>query len=321
MGYAHTVSKKVVCSKAARKILFSIIGFVFTDFFATAQSPVAIEIEKFPIIDSLNSRNPVCIQYCDDVENAYKAFAAGKKPQQFFYVYKAVKGDTLFSIAAQCSIPYETIATVNALPQSQFPIEGISLLLPTVAGIFITDTPKNDIEILLRNKYDSVFEENSNMLYTIKGRTYCFLEQERFDPTIRAFFLDSGMKLPVKHGILTSPFGMRKSPISGKWKFHKGIDLAVPVGTPVFACRNGIVLQCRKNDSVFGNYIVLKHDNGMTSIYAHLSRILVTEGTIVNGGSKIGLSGSSGESTGPHLHFEIRINGISTDPVDMVPVK
>ncbi|MCI1209883.1 MAG: M23 family metallopeptidase [Treponema sp.] len=285
------------------------------------QKTVSIPREKIPTITSLDSYNPVFIQYSEEVENAYKNFAAGKKNVQNFYRYVVEKNDTLFQIAARCSVPYETVATLNNITDTAELTAGSELVLPVVAGIFIADKPKSNIEILLRNKYAFRFEDSQFMLYNYNGRIYCFLENVRFDSTVRAFFLDSEMKLPVAHGILTSPYGMRESPFTGKMSFHKGIDLAVPVGTAVLACKHGVVIAAVKNNSVFGNYVILKHDNGMTSVYAHLSRILVKKGQAVYGGNELGLSGNSGESTGPHLHFEVRINGIAKNPANLLPLE
>jgi murein DD-endopeptidase MepM/ murein hydrolase activator NlpD len=95
--------------------------------------------------------------------------------------------------------------------------------------------------------------------------------------------------------------------------FHPGIDLRAATGTPVYAARDGIVGETGTL-AIYGYYIILNHDGGFQSVYAHLEKILVTKGTSVTAGTLIAESGNSGVSTGPHLHFEIRRNGIPTDP-------
>ena len=140
----------------------------------------------------------------------------------------------------------------------------------------------------------------------------------RFTATTRAFFIDSNILMPLEKSNITSDYGMRISPISGNWKFHKGIDLGASEGTPVYACKNGKVVVCVKNDKTFGNYIILSHSDGMTSVYAHLSKINVKKDEIIRKGYQIGNVGSTGAVTGPHLHFEIRKNGIATNPFDMI---
>ena len=128
------------------------------------------------------------------------------------------------------------------------------------------------------------------------------------------------MQLPLSKKIVTSGFGYRVSPITGKWKFHAGIDLAAPEGTEVYACKQGKVKTAAYSD-IYGNYIVLSHNNSTTSLYAHLSQILVQKNESVATGQKIGLTGTTGASTGPHLHFEVRENGTPMDPSKMIKTK
>ena len=122
------------------------------------------------------------------------------------------------------------------------------------------------------------------------------------------------MKPPLDFYWLSSDFGVRKSPFGGEQQFHKGIDMAAPEGTKVYACKAGSVISTVYMDKTFGNYIVIKHPNGLTSIYAHLSKIQVENGEKVTTGQQIGLVGKTGKVTGPHLHFEIRQGGKAEDP-------
>lgn len=112
---------------------------------------------------------------------------------------------------------------------------------------------------------------------------------------------------------LTSPFGYRWHPVTKEYKLHTGMDLGVPSGTPVYAMADGNVILSEYSDS-WGNYVIIYHGNGISSLYAHFSKRLVSVGETVKAGQKIGLSGSTGWSTGPHLHFEIRKNGTPIDP-------
>jgi murein DD-endopeptidase MepM/ murein hydrolase activator NlpD len=284
-----------------------------------AADAIALIPEHLPLIPSLSSYDDIFSQYCADVENNYMRIASGKGASKQFYAYKPTKNDTLFTIAAACSIPYETIATVNGISGIDETFTGKTLILPTTPGIFVCGTPESSIEILVERKYSSAIENSSKEWYTIQGRLFYFLLNERFSSTERAFFLDATLRMPLDNAVLTSGYGMRVSPISGNWKFHKGIDLAAPIGTPVYACKDGKVVCCIRGDPTFGNYIILRHDNGMTSVYAHLSKILIHDGDMVQKGAGIGLVGKTGAATGPHLHFEIRINGISKDPEKMLP--
>ena len=122
---------------------------------------------------------------------------------------------------------------------------------------------------------------------------------------------------PVK-GRISSHFGSRYHPILKKNKFHSGLDIAVPSGTQVKAADGGKVLISGWNGG-YGYYIAIDHGNGISTAYAHNSRLLVKEGDVVYQGQVIAGSGSTGLSTGPHLHFEVRINGAPVDPVKYLP--
>ena len=286
---------------------------------ASAQNGIMLQTEKLPRIPRLSSRDDVFKQYGIDVEENYKRSAAGKAKHVQFYAYTPTTDDTLFTVAAACSIPYETIATVNGIANIGDMAAGKTIILPTDAGLFVPETPESSIEILIEKKYFPVMENLSKEWYSINGRRFYFLHGERFGSTERAYFLDADFKMPLDASWLSSAYGMRMSPLSGEMRFHRGIDLAAPEGARVYSCKSGSVVRCTKGDPIYGNYVVLKHDKGMTSIYAHLSDVFVRKGDIVIGRTPIGLVGKTGAATGPHLHFEIRINGVSTDPRGLLP--
>lgn len=118
--------------------------------------------------------------------------------------------------------------------------------------------------------------------------------------------------VPASHRI-TSNFGYREHPTQGGNRFHYGIDISVPTGSNVLASKSGTVI-LSKYSSSYGNYIVISHGNGNTTLYAHLSKRLVEEGDNVKQGDVIAYSGSTGWSTGPHVHFEVSENGTRVDP-------
>jgi murein DD-endopeptidase MepM/ murein hydrolase activator NlpD len=112
---------------------------------------------------------------------------------------------------------------------------------------------------------------------------------------------------------VTSPFGMRMHPVLGYARMHNGMDIAVPTGTPIYSMAKGEVIIAQYMSS-YGNVVIIDHGNGLTSTYAHLSKISVSVGQVVEKGQMIGKSGNTGLSSGPHLHFEIRKNGTPVDP-------
>jgi murein DD-endopeptidase MepM/ murein hydrolase activator NlpD len=116
-------------------------------------------------------------------------------------------------------------------------------------------------------------------------------------------------------GPISSPFGMRTNPISGRFLMHTGIDIAVEMGTTVVAPADGRVISAGWNDGGYGNMIILDNGGSMSTLFAHLSQIYVGVDQEVKRGQAIGAVGSTGESTGPHLHFEVRIDGRPVDPM------
>jgi murein DD-endopeptidase MepM/ murein hydrolase activator NlpD len=114
-------------------------------------------------------------------------------------------------------------------------------------------------------------------------------------------------------GTITSPFGWRSNPFGGAPEFHQGLDIAAPTGTTVTAAASGTVIMAQWYGG-YGNYILIDHGGGYSTGYGHLSAIYVSDGQKVERGQAIGAVGSTGESTGPHLHFEVRIDGKPVDP-------
>ncbi|MEY8259701.1 M23 family metallopeptidase [Oscillospiraceae bacterium 50-60] len=119
--------------------------------------------------------------------------------------------------------------------------------------------------------------------------------------------------------VVTSEFGYRKDPFTGERKGHSGMDLAVPTGTSVRAALPGTVTVSTYNQGGYGYYVMIDHGNGLSTLYGHNSQLLARVGQTVEAGDVIALSGSTGRSTGPHLHFEVRINGERTNPRSYLP--
>ncbi len=114
-------------------------------------------------------------------------------------------------------------------------------------------------------------------------------------------------------GILRSSFGGRSDPFSGEGAFHTGVDLQTPSGTPVRVSGDGVVVSAGWGGS-YGKLVVVDHGNRLDTYYAHLSQLMVIPGEEVRRGEVIALSGSSGHATGPHLHYEVRLNGTAVNP-------
>jgi murein DD-endopeptidase MepM/ murein hydrolase activator NlpD len=128
----------------------------------------------------------------------------------------------------------------------------------------------------------------------------------------RSLYASTPSLWPVR-GWVTSPFGSRMSPFSGILKFHEGIDIAAQTGTPVTTPADGLVVKAGFSTG-YGNVVEISHGYGIKTVYAHNSRINVKEGQRVKRGEVISYVGDTGSSTGPHLHYEVRLNGLPVNP-------
>ena len=279
-------------------------------------------IPAFPVISRLDVRDLGFSQYLSDVENARRRIfnrnRNGETPEALaealtIYAYIPAETDTVFSLAARCNIPYAALATLNHIAHPGSFEEGLPLLLPSVPGVFIPENPESDLEqILASSRGDS---GGIPLTITREGRqeTFFFIPGADFTPTERTFFLNFNFRFPLRSYRISSPFGMRRNPVTGNMRLHEGLDLAAPAGTEVFATREGVVTDLGE-DPIYGKYIVIRHGDNWASLYGHLSVIGASLNGRVNTGSLIGRVGSTGQSTGPHLHFELRRNGQAQDP-------
>lgn len=310
---------RIPCFSVLKKSTFFLFLLLFVSSAISSEESVFVVVSKnLPSITEFSRRDVVFSQFCKTVAYNDVQYAAGRECLVEFYAYTCRGGDTLLSLHAATGIPYDTLATLNGISGLNENLAGRIVVVPVIKGIFVPLDPESAVETLLRAEISG---ERSAHQYAIDGRTFDFFPGARFSQTQRAFFLDTSFRLPLDTRIVSSGFGYRNSPVYGKWKFHKGIDFAAPSGEAVYSCKNGTVSFVFRNDAVFGNYIIISHQSGLTSVYAHLSKILVQQGETVRTGQKIGEIGQTGAVTGPHLHFEIRQNGKAADPDEFLPQK
>jgi murein DD-endopeptidase MepM/ murein hydrolase activator NlpD len=281
---------------------------------------------SLPRIKRLDHRDPAFAQYLGDVENSRRLLflaregrgPGGHAPERIagaltIYTYVPGEGEDLFTLAARCSIPYGTIASVNRLAHPEDLRAGRVLLLPSIPGIFIPQEPETDLERLIASSRNGG-EGVSISLGEAPGlERFFFIPGADLSPPERVFFLNRGFRFPLRHFRLTSPYGPRINPVTGIYGVHQGVDLAAPEGSPVYAAREGTVRELGE-DPIYGRYIILSHGDDWVSLYGHLSKIETVLREEVQSGTLIGRVGSSGQSTGPHLHFELRQNGQARDP-------
>jgi murein DD-endopeptidase MepM/ murein hydrolase activator NlpD len=225
------------------------------------------------------------------------------------YRYAPGPEEDLLSLAARCNIPYSGLATINRLSHPSLAAE---MLLPSVPGIYIPLEPASDLERLLAAARSG--QEGEVIRFGgADGGGFRFFPGDDFGPTERIFFLNRGFRFPLRNFTLTSAFGPRINPVTGRFRVHQGLDLAAPEGTDVFAAADGEVAETG-SDPVYGNYVIVRHRDDWVSLYGHLSFTAVVLRQELRSGNLIGRVGSTGQSTGPHLHFELRKNGRAQDP-------
>ena len=199
--------------------------------------------------------------------------------------------------------PEETEETYSAA----IPIEDLGTVWQNIAAMGVTPTAEQ------RSNADSIY----NLIrYGAAGGGSGFAGSDV--PFIGA----DGFCSPIGENwrnVVTSEFGNRRDPFTGERKGHSGMDLAVPTGTSVRAALPGTVTVSTYNRGGYGYYVMIDHGSGLSTLYGHNSQLLARVGQTVEAGDVIALSGSTGRSTGPHLHFEVRINGERTNPRSYLP--
>ncbi len=288
---------------------------------ASAQTPEARSAYDYPLIRSLGPRDVVYVQLQDALAQSYRAErTASPYPDLFICRWVAAGGEDLFAVAARLNVPYDTLATLNGLSRPR-PFEpGEAVLVPSIAGLFVPSAPASDFEAILKaGRSMGPSGDDSVSVWRSGGAVVLgFLPGARLNATERSFFLNVGFRMPLPTGLLTSRYGYRRSPIDGHDRMHEGVDLAAPLGSDVVAARDGTVLQTG-NDSALGLFVVLDHGGGLSTVYGHLSAVDVVLNQTVRSGTIVGAVGSTGLSTGPHLHFEIRLSGQAKDPSRYLP--
>lgn len=240
--------------------------------------------------------------------------------------YEVQPGETLEQIAARFGVSVEALVGSNANAiDNLHSLEPGTILKIVKNGVLHAVKPGQTLTDIART-YGVPLAEivHANRL---EDREYIYPGEEFFipgavrSPTWTYLQMAGGRRSlfawPVR-GVLSSGFGPRIHPISGEPHFHQGIDIEVPEGTEVYAASTGKVLVAGRH-SGYGLYIVLQHSHGYRTLYAHLAEIGVYRGQFVEGGQVIGRSGNTGNSTGPHLHFEILQYGRPLNPLALLP--
>lgn len=230
-------------------------------------------------------------------------------PQKYFFTrkHKVKKGESVWRIARQYDVPVYTVVSANPDKAKKIIQPGDTLTIPNRKGVFYK-VKKGDslsrIAARFKGNVKDVKQANDITGSKIVIGERLFIPGVKPLPTVR--YINKKMFIwPVK-GRLTSRFGWRRHPFNPKRKnYHTGIDISAVTGTPILAAASGVVVFAG-NGGQFGKLAIIRHKNGYLTAYAHASKLHVKKGQAVKQGQKIARVGSTGLSTGPHLHFEIR---------------
>lgn len=222
-----------------------------------------------------------------------------------YRTYKVKSGDSIWNISKKFQLSIDSIISLNNIKNASAINRGEILKIPEYNGIYYTVKPYDSLEkisIKWKTRINTIKKFNSVGVYLKPGHKI-FIPDARYSVNERRMLFGTYFITPVK-GRLSSPYGLRIHPILNKKLFHTGIDIAAPAGTHIRAAGDGIVTEAGHNGG-YGKIIKINHKNGYETLYAHLSKISLRKGQKITRGTIIGEVGSTGRSTGPHLHFEI----------------
>lgn len=238
--------------------------------------------------------------------------------------YTIGEGENLTSISRKIGVSLDTLVSVNKISNANKLSPGQKIIIPNRNGLLHTIKEHENIEeiaskydiqlkrILAFNKIDNISDIKAGKDIFLPGAKYTL--DERIDKFGQVF------SLPTVITRISSVFGYRIHPITKTRTKHMGVDIPGSLNTPIYAARKGKVIFAGYSGG-YGNLVIVRHDNGYTTYYGHLNKITTKIGDNVGVGVMIGRMGNTGNSTGSHLHFEVRKNGEALNPADFIPIR
>ena len=334
-------------TRISRIVSSSIIFFCFGAIFASSVLGVLHTIDSHKGVGGLEtSAIPVAVYAADDsleeLEELMTEATAPEPAQEIetlletdttdvealtltYQTYRVKSGDMIGYIADAFGITQDTIISVNNIRQSRLIQPDQYLKIPSMPGILYTVKTNGETPQTIAEKYevDATKCALVNYLSTnteLKAGYSLFVPDAELDWVTRQEINGDLFKKPLKARYwLSSAYGWRDSPFNtGSRSFHGGIDMAVAQGTPIYPAMDGKVTTAGYN-ATYGNYVIITHHSGYKTLYGHMSAITCKVGNFVYAGStQIGKVGSTGLSTGPHLHFTVYKNGNTINPLSFL---
>jgi len=235
--------------------------------------------------------------------------------------YAVRPGDSISSIAKQFGVNEGTIISFNDVSDVRRIQVGAVFQVPDKDGLRYSVRRGNSLSFISQKfsvPINSILDANNLKSSVLRVGQDLFIPGAKMNSFQLGLIMGNAFQWPVRGAVMTSPFGFRPDPFTGVRDFHNGIDLALYFGAPIHSAGNGVVRDVGYN-SIFGNYVIISHPNNFQTLYGHMSKQLVHVGEQVAVGQTIGLMGSTGYSTGTHLHFTIYHNYQPVNPLLYLP--
>jgi len=313
-------------------IVFCLCEALIVYFSPFLTRPVAVSMEQTQgsgmALAGVGGGNYLEIDYIEGQPDEVLALEVGalepesfSKPQMLLYSsYTIQKGDMIGDLAMSFGLNEDTLISTNGIKNTRLIQIGQVLRIPNQDGILYTVKNGDTLEYIAQ-KYSAEVEaiQVANELFsdTALPRTVLFIPGAQLD-WIERQEINGDLFIWPTSGYITSSYGYRKWPFGGNARhFHSGLDIGAAMGSSVRAAMSGRVSAVGWDD-VLGNYIVISHHSGYRTMYGHLSAARVKSGAYVGTGERIGDVGSTGLSTGPHLHFTVYKNGVTVNPRNLL---
>lgn len=241
-----------------------------------------------------------------------------------YETYRVKSGDMIGFIADKYDVTQDTIISINNIKQSRLIQPGQYLKIPSMPGILYSTKKSGETAQTIAEKYNvdaqkTATVNNVSLTTELESGVSLFIPDAQLDWATRQEINGDLFRRPLKSRYyLSSYYGWRDSPFNtGKRSFHTGVDMACSTGTPIYPSMDGIVTAAGYN-STYGNYVIVQHHSGYKTLYGHMSKITCKKGNFVYTTTQIGKVGSTGLSTGPHLHFTVYKNGKTVNPLGLI---
>ncbi len=279
------------------------------------------KITSIPTVENIDGKvSDIFYEYITSDETLNRDGTIGVKYEE----YIVGEGENLTSISKKIGVSLDTLVSVNKISNANKLSPGQKIIIPNRNGLLYTIKENENIE-KVANKYDiplkRIFAFNKiENISDIKIGEDVFLPGAKYTLDERIDKFGQMFSLPTVITRISSAFGYRIHPITKTRTKHTGVDIPGSLNTPIYAARNGKVIFAGYSGG-YGNLVIIRHDKSYTTYYGHLNKITTKIGDNVGVGVMIGRMGNTGNSTGSHLHFEVRKNGEALNPADFIPIR